>query len=99
MSLECSRIGDVFVGICHCKHKKKTAGILITGASRTTCENPADCRVGDIGISICKHPTIIVTGSGTVTIENQADARVSDVVAGCVTGIVVTGASRTTNTN
>ena len=97
-----ARIGDVFVGVCCCHPPIPcigSAGVIVTGASNTATENSSDARVGDIGIGFCGHPTVIVSGSGTVSIEGNSNARVGDAVAGCITGIIVTGASKTTNSN
>jgi uncharacterized Zn-binding protein involved in type VI secretion len=75
------------------------AGVIVTGASRTSTENSPNSRIGDIGVGFCGHPTVIVSGSGTTTIENSPDARVGDAVAGCIVGALITGASKTTNNN
>jgi len=97
-----ARIGDVFVGVCCCHPPAScvgAAGIIVTGASNVTTENSSDARIGDIGVGFCGHPTVIVSGSDTVTIEGDSNARIGDAVAGCIIGAIVTGASKTTNTN
>jgi len=97
-----ARMGDMFVGVCCCHPPIPcigSAGVIVTGASKTTTEYLPDARIGDVGIGFCGHPTVIVSGSGTVTIEGSSNARVGDAVAGCIVGVIVTGASKTTNTN
>jgi len=97
-----ARMGDIFVGVCCCKphtHCVPMAGIIVISSENTSSKNLQEARVGDIGIGYCGHPAIIITGSDTVTINNQANARVGDLVAGCINGIIVTGADNVSNDN
>jgi len=96
------RIGDIFAGVCCCHPPIPCigmAGVIVTGAGKTITENSPDSRIGDIGVGFCGHPTVIVSGSDTTTIENSPNARIGDVVAGCINGALITGASKTTNSN
>jgi len=97
-----ARTGDIFAGVCCCKPHPKCVnmvGIIVNGCDSASSKGLQEARVGDIGIGSCGHPTLIITGSSTVTINNQANARVGDLVAGCINGVIITGANNVSNDN
>lgn len=92
----------MFSGVCCCKphkHCVPMTGIIVTGCATVTNANQSNAVVTDVGIGMCGHATMIATGSPTVTCNNLANARVGDAVAGCINGVLITGAPETTNNN
>jgi len=95
MGTPIARIGDAFVGICICHPTPiGMTGIIVTGASISTCESSPITRIGDIGIGVCGHITMIVTGAEKCVVEGSPPARIGDAVAGCINGLIVTGAEK-----
>lgn len=91
-----SRMTDLVVGICCCHSKPKcrpTAGIIITSASLTNSQSFNNARVLDLVVTFCGHIGFVVSGFEQINIEERSTSHVGSVVAGCITGIVVTGAS------
>lgn len=97
MGTPVARIGDMFVGICTCHSPPiGVSGVIVTGASKSTCEGSPIARIGDVGIGTCGHSCIIVTGAEKCVVEGSPPARIGDAVSGCIVGTIVTGAERTT---
>ena len=67
-------------------------GFIITGSGDEKMEYLGEARIFDIGFGFCGHPTMIVAGSPTANTNSRAKARVGDMVAGCIVGVMVTGA-------
>ncbi len=90
------RIGDSFIGTCCCHSDPTcigTSGVIISGAAMTTVEGSPAARIGDMGITSCGHIAVIVGGSSTITVESSPVSRIGDSVSGCVTGVLVSGAT------
>ncbi|MCK5019536.1 MAG: hypothetical protein KAS32_20925 [Candidatus Peribacteraceae bacterium] len=90
------RVTDMFVGTCCC-HSDPTcigmSGMLIAGNAIQQVEGKSQSRVSDMGMGFCGHPTFLITGSGTNFSSGPAKSRTGDSVTGCVTGVMITGAS------
>jgi len=67
-------------------------GFIITGSGDEKMEYLGEARRFDLGFGFCGHPTFIVGGSTTADTNNIAKARVGDAVAGCIVGVMITGA-------
>ena len=67
-------------------------GVIVTGSGDDKMEYLGEARRTDLGIGYCGHATLIVGGSPTADTNNLAKARVGDAVAGCIIGVMVTGA-------
>jgi len=67
-------------------------GFIITGSGDEVMEYLGESRRWDMGFGFCGHITFIVDGSPTADTNNIAKARVGDAVAGCIIGVMITGA-------
>lgn len=94
-----ARTGDVGVGICCCHSDPKCigmSGVAIGGASVTTVEGPNVVRMGDVVIGGCGHVGVMVSAAAKTSVEGQLVARLGDAFAGCFTGVIASGAAKST---
>ncbi len=94
-----ARSGDVGVGTCCCHPPIPCigmSGVAIGGATITTVEGPNVVRMADVVMGGCGHVGVMVSGAAKTSVEGQLVARNGDAFAGCFTGVLASGAARST---
>jgi len=76
-----SRLTDMWVGICCCRHPDEDDECIDLGVARVT----------DITIGECGHTGIIITGADVNVSNSLAKSHIGSIVTGCNIGTVITG--------